>query len=50
MKLEKGKKYDINALVPIGEMPIGYNVWHYFDEDCVYLGPDDDGIEPEFDD
>lgn len=33
----------------LSEMP-GYNVADYFNPSGMYLGPDDDGIEPRFDD
>lgn len=32
------------------EAPEGYNVHDYWSTDGTYLGPDDDGIEPTFDD
>ena len=34
----------------VSEAPEGYNVHDYWTEDGMYLGPDDDGIEPTFDD
>lgn len=57
MKLEKGKKYDLDNLRPVWwnengvtleAAPEGYNCWQYFDSEKRYLGPDIDGIEPEF--
>lgn len=33
----------------LSEMP-GYNVSDYFDQSGMYLGPDDDGVEPRWDD
>lgn len=29
--------------------PPGYVLYAYFDDDGAYLGPDDDGVEPEYD-
>lgn len=52
--LTKGKKYDADKLELLGwnnpnnEDLAGYDCWAYFDRDGVYLGPDADGVEPEF--
>jgi hypothetical protein len=54
MKMEKGEKYDVDALVLIGWTSgngsghSGYSAGYYFDDDGTYLGPDKDGIEPVF--
>ena len=53
MKLTKGEKYDTDALAFTGwtegdgSGSDGYHVCDYF-HDGVYLGPDQHGIEPEF--
>lgn len=53
MKLETGKIYDQDALRFTGwsngetDIP-GYSAWEYFGLDSRYLGPDSEGIEPEF--
>jgi hypothetical protein len=33
-----------------GDIVLGYNVSDYFTSSGMYLGPDDDGIEPTWDD
>jgi len=53
MRLNKGTKYDQTTLRHYGWMPAnaeieGYNCWDYFDDDGRYLGPDQHGVEPEF--
>ena len=54
MKLINGKIYDLNNLTLIGwtngngSGHEGYNVADYFDKQGRYLGPDQDGIEPDF--
>ena len=54
MILTTGQRYDLNALRFAGwrnpnELSLfGYSALDFFDEDGVYLGPDEDGIEPEF--
>ena len=55
MKLEKGKKYDIDGLKCTGWTPLdaddtGYNFVDYFESDGTYRGPDVYGVEPEFKD
>ena len=51
MKLITGAKYDTTTLTLTGWTgdadTDGYHVGDYF-RDGVYLGPDDDGVEPEF--
>lgn len=53
--LTKGNKYDTTKASGIGwttsdgEAPDGYNRWDYFDQDGIYLGPDEDGVEPLWD-
>ena len=50
-KLTKGETYDLDTLTPAGwsgEATEGYSCWDYFDSDGVYLGADEDGIEPLF--
>jgi hypothetical protein len=50
MILEKGKKYATKNLRVIGwtGYTYGYNCWDYFDSTGVYYGPDENGVEPEF--
>lgn len=54
MRLEKNEKYDTTYLTfsgwhnPADEDTTGYNAGDYFDSDGRYLGPDEYGIEPEF--
>lgn len=51
--LTKGESYDLDTLIPTGWTEgdgtghEGYHVADYF-RDGVYLGPDEHGIEPEF--
>ncbi len=53
-KLVPGKKYDIDTFELAGwfqedgtEVEVeGYDFWNYFDDDGVYKGPDQYGIEP----
>lgn len=49
MKLEKGKQYDISSLRVTGWTGEheGYNYGYYF-QDGIYLGPDEHGVEPLF--
>ncbi len=54
MKLDTGKIYDLDNLALIGWTDgngsghEGYNIADYFDHNGEYLGPDQNGIEPEF--
>ncbi len=54
MKLINGKIYDLNNLTLVGWTDgngsghEGYHVADYFDPHGRYLGADQDGIEPEF--
>ena len=56
MKCELGKHYNTRHLEPIGwtdgdgTSTDGYDCWAYFGADGIYLGPDEHGIEPIFDD
>jgi hypothetical protein len=53
MTLKKGKRYDVAALTLVGWTKgngsghAGYSMPYYF-ENGIYLGPDQDGIEPIF--
>jgi len=54
MLLTKGEKYDLYALFfrgwtkGDGSSTVGYRSWDYFDSGGRYLGPDEHGIEPQF--
>ena len=54
MKLSKGQKYDPSTLTLVGwtegngSGSDGYQPEYYFDQEGRYLGPDQDGIEPIF--
>lgn len=52
MLLKKGCKYDFTSLDCTGwtnSNHDGYNYLDYFDPSGYYLGPDEYGIEPKFD-
>jgi hypothetical protein len=64
-RLVQGQRYDVSQLVFLGwtenslEAPVlrvlgsadsGYRVEYYFDGDGAYLGPDEFGVEPIFED
>ncbi len=56
MRLIKGTQYDVDKLECVGwrdasgriESPPGYDAWAYFVDSGLFLGPDDEGIEPVF--
>jgi len=54
VKLTIGEKYDTSTLwchgwtEGDGSGTGDYYCWDFFDEDCIYLGPDRNGIEPLF--
>jgi len=50
VKLTTGQTYDVSALQCTGWTgdAEGYNYHDYFDAAGRYLGPDADGVEPEF--
>jgi hypothetical protein len=54
MLLTKGQKYNQDNLElsgwnnPNDDDLTGYSCWEYFDNESCYLGPDQDGVEPEF--
>ena len=51
--LKTGTQYNLDQLVFLGwstgkTNEPGYYCWDYFDEDGIYLGPDQYGVEPLF--
>ena len=49
--IEKGKKYEMETLTFLGWIGgdgAGRSCWDYFDRDGIYLGPDHEGVEPDF--